>query len=153
MFICNHCPYVIHLQEALSSLERDYAEAPLSIIAISSNDVENYPQDGPAEMKALAEQLGWRFPYCLDDSQDLAKTFQAACTPDFYVFGKDKKLSYRGQFDDSRPKNDAPITGHDLRNAIDTMLAGQPPLQEQRPSMGCNIKWKEGNAPSYFPAS
>ena len=153
MFICNHCPYVIHLQEALSSLAQDYAQAPLSIIAISSNDVENYPQDGPTEMKALAEQLGWQFPYCLDDSQELAKTFQAACTPDFYVFGKDKKLSYRGQFDDSRPKNDAPITGHDLRNAIDTMLAGQPPLQEQRPSMGCNIKWKEGNAPSYFPAS
>lgn len=153
MFICNHCPYVIHLQEALTQLMNDYAAAPLSIVAISSNDVEKYPQDGPVEMKALAEQLGWTFPYCLDESQELAKTFQAACTPDFYVFGKDKMLTYRGQFDDSRPKNDAPITGADLRHALDAMLAGQPAPAEQKPSMGCNIKWKEGQAPSYFPSA
>ncbi len=152
MFICNHCPYVIHLQDAISRMEQECVAAPLSIIAISSNDVEKYPQDGPAEMKALAEELSWHFPYCLDESQELAKTFQAACTPDFYVFGKDKKLFYRGQFDDSRPKSDTPITGNDLRDAITAMLAGDPPPQEQKPSMGCNIKWKEGNAPSYFPA-
>jgi thiol-disulfide isomerase/thioredoxin len=153
MFICNHCPYVIHLQDAISRMAQECAAAPLSIIAINSNDVEKYPQDGPDAMKALAEELSWSFPYCLDASQELAKTFQAACTPDFYVFGKAKTLCYRGQFDDSRPKSDAPITGNDLRDALTAMLAGDPPPQEQKPSMGCNIKWKEGNAPSYFPAS
>ena len=153
MFICNHCPYVIHLQDALTRFAQEHVRAPVSFVAINSNDVENYPQDGPEHMKTLAEELNWSFPFCLDEDQQLAKTFQAACTPDFFVFDQDKKLYYRGQFDASRPKNDEPITGNDLRNALTRMLAGEPPPEEQQPSMGCNIKWKAGNAPSYFPAS
>lgn len=151
MFICNHCPYVVHLQDAITRFSQEFFAAPVSFVAINSNDIEKYPLDGPEHMKTLAEELSWRFPFCLDSSQELAKTFQAACTPDFFVFDKDKNLFYRGQFDDSRPKNDATITGNDLRDALSRMLAGEAPPEEQKPSMGCNIKWKEGNAPSYFP--
>ena len=151
MFICNHCPYVIHLQDAISRFTQEFFAAPVSFVAINSNDVEKYPQDGPEHMKELAKELSWGFPFCLDADQQLAKTFQAACTPDFFVFDKDKNLYYRGQFDDSRPKNDAPITGNDLRDALSRMLASETPPQEQTPSMGCNIKWKAGNEPSYFP--
>tara|TARA_B100000683_G_scaffold274267_1_gene321945 strand:- start:3183 stop:3770 length:588 start_codon:yes stop_codon:yes gene_type:complete len=152
MFICNHCPYVIHLQDALTRFVQEHVRAPVSFVAVNSNDVDKYPQDGPEHMKTLAEELNWNFPFCLDEDQQLAKTFQAACTPDFFVFDQDKTLYYRGQFDASRPKNDEPITGNDLRDALTRMLAGEPSPQEQTPSMGCNIKWKEGNAPSYFPA-
>lgn len=142
MFICNHCPFVIHLDEALVQLGKDYADSELSIIAISANDYGAYPQDGPTEMAKKARRLGYTFPYLYDESQETAKAYQAACTPDFFLF--DSKLScvYRGQFDDSRPGSEVPVTGKDLRGAIDHLLAGEAIPSEQKPSMGCNIKWK-----------
>jgi len=149
-FICNHCPYVIHLREALAAMGRDAQSRGLAVVAISSNDVENYPQDSPAlmvEEKALA---GYTFPYLYDETQEVAKAYEAACTPDFYLFDGDQRLVYRGQFDSSRPGNDDPITGADLSAAIDALLAGERPAQTQLPSLGCNIKWKAGNAPAYF---
>ncbi|HPA20225.1 MAG TPA: thioredoxin family protein [Verrucomicrobiae bacterium] len=149
MFICNHCPYVKHLQAALAKFGKEYAAKGAAIIAINSNDAENYPDDSPSRMKEDAKRFGYTFPYLYDATQAVAKVYRAACTPDFYVFGKDRKLVYRGQFDASRPGNGIPITGADLRAATDAALAAKPAPADQKPSMGCNIKWKAGNAPDY----
>ena len=143
MFICNHCPYVIHVNDEIVRLANDYIPKGVAFVAISSNDVENYPQDGPHEMKKVAEKLKYPFPYLYDESQNVARAFDAACTPDFYVFDKDLKLVYRGRLDDSRPKSGIPLTGKDLRNALDAILSGQPVAVKQYPSGGCNIKWKK----------
>jgi len=149
-FICNHCPYVIHLREALASLGESAQARGLAVVAISSNDVENYPQDSPALMVKEKELAGYTFPYLYDASQEVAKSYRAACTPDFFLFDAHQRLVYRGQFDSSRPGNDEPITGADLQRAIDALLEGSEPLEEQRPSLGCNIKWKPGNSPDYY---
>jgi len=149
MFICRHCPYVVHVQDELTLLERDYQEKDLGILGISSNDVTGYPDDAPLRLKEMAEQLGWKFPYCYDETQAVAKAFTAACTPDFFVFDNQRRLVYRGQLDDSRPGNGKPVNGQDLRTALDAVLAGQPVASQQRPSAGCNIKWKPGNEPDY----
>jgi peroxiredoxin len=150
MFICRHCPYVVHVQEELAKLGRDYYGKNVGIVAISSNDVKNYPQDLPARLKEMAEELGFAFPYCYDESQKVAKAFTAACTPDFFLFNKERKLVYRGQLDDSRPGNGKPVTGRDLRTALDAVLDGEPVSGVQTPSAGCNIKWKAGNEPDYW---
>jgi len=142
MFICNHCPYVIHVNDEMVRVANDYSPKGVSFVAISSNDVENYPEDGPVRMKDVAMRLKYPFPYLYDESQEVAKAFDAACTPDFYVFDKDLKLAYRGRLDDSRPKNSNPLTGKDLRDAIDAILEGKPVSEKQYPSAGCNIKWK-----------
>ena len=152
MFICRHCPYVLHVQAALVRLGRDYESAGLGIIAISANDIHAYPDDHPDKLKVMAKDLRLAFPLCFDETQEVAKTFTAACTPDFFLFDRERKLVYRGQLDDSRPGNNKPVTGKDLRAAIDAMLAGRDVDQHQQPSAGCNIKWKPGNAPSYFQA-
>ena len=144
MFICRHCPYVVHVQNELARLGNDCAEKSLGVIAISSNDAANYPDDAPEQLNAMARKLGFTFPYCYDESQDVARAFTAACTPDFFLFDEAQRLVYRGQLDDSRPGNGKPVTGKDLRAAIDAMLAGQSVSQDQRPSAGCNIKWKPG---------
>jgi peroxiredoxin len=149
MFICRHCPYVVHVQDELTLLERDYQEKDLGILGISSNDVTGYPDDAPLRLKEMAEQLGWKFPYCYDETQAVAKAFTAACTPDFFVFDNQRRLVYRGQLDDSRPGNGKPVNGQDLRTALDAVLAGQPVASQQHPSAGCNIKWKPGNEPEY----
>ena len=149
MFICRHCPYVVHVQDELARLGMDYADKNLGIVAISSNDADNYPDDSPEQLKAMAQKLGFTFPYCYDEGQEVAKAFTAACTPDFFLFDANQRLVYRGQLDDSRPGNGKPVTGKDLRAAIDAVLAGQPVSQKQLPSAGCNIKWKPGNAPAY----
>jgi thiol-disulfide isomerase/thioredoxin len=150
MFICNHCPFVKHVRDQLAALGRDYGPRDVAIVAINSNDVDRYPDDGPERMKREAAAAGYRFPYVLDEDQAVAKAFRAACTPDFYVFDADRKLRYRGQLDDSRPGNGKPVTGRDLRSALDAILDGKPADGSQRPSIGCNIKWKPGNAPDYF---
>ncbi|MBD2360386.1 thioredoxin family protein [Anabaena minutissima FACHB-250] len=150
MFICRHCPFVKHIQNELTKLGEDYRTSDLAIAAISSNDAAKYPDDAPDSLKALALEQGWQFPLCYDETQATAKAYTAACTPDFFVFDSDRKLVYRGQLDDSRPSNGKPVTGTDLRAAIDTVLAGKPITTEQKPSIGCNIKWKPGNEPSYF---
>jgi peroxiredoxin len=150
MFLCRHCPYVKHVQDEISRIGRDYAASPLGLVAISANDAEKYPDDAPERLKELASELGWRFPFCYDESQSTAKAYTAACTPDFFLFDADRRLAYRGQLDDSRPGNGKPVTGADLRRALDAVLAGRPAPAEQRPSVGCNIKWKPGNEPSYF---
>ena len=142
MFLCNHCPYVIHVNAEIVRVANDYMPKGVAFVAISSNDVANYPQDGPDQMKITAEQEGYPFPYLYDESQNVALAYEAACTPDFYVFDKDLKLVYRGRLDDARPKNDNPLTGRDLRAALDAVLAGQPVDEKQYPSGGCNIKWK-----------
>jgi peroxiredoxin len=147
MFICEHCPFVKHIQNQLAQLGRDYQDRPLGIVAISSNDVELYPQDSPDRLKAMAESLGFTFPVCYDETQAVAHAYTAACTPDFFLFDRDRTLVYRGQLDDSRPGNDQPVTGADLRSAIDAVLSNQPVPPDQKPSIGCNIKWKPGNAP------
>lgn len=149
-FICNHCPYVKHLNQALATLGDDLAKEGLSMVAISSNDVANYPDDSPDLMVDEKARWGYRFPYLYDETQDVAKAYRAACTPDFFLFDADLRLAYRGQFDDSRPGNDVQVTGRDLRSAIAAVLHGHPPHPDQRPSLGCNIKWKPGNEPSYF---
>ena len=149
MFICQHCPFVKHVQEELARLGNDYAQASVGIVAISANDVVNYPNDAPDRLKKMAASLGFTFPYCYDENQSVAKAFTAACTPDFFLFNEQRQLVYRGQLDDSRPSNDKPVNGRDLREAIDAALAGQSPLPNQKPSIGCNIKWKPGNAPNY----
>lgn len=149
MFICRHCPYVVHVQEELTLLGRDYQERELGILGISSNDANGYPADAPSQLKEMAEQLGWQFPYCYDETQVVAKAFTAACTPDFFVFDRQRCLVYRGQLDKSRPGNGKPVTGQDLRAALDAVLAGQLVGSQQRPSAGCNIKWKPGNEPNY----
>ena len=142
MFICNHCPYVIHVNPELIRVANDYTGKGVSFVAISSNDVEKYPADSPEKMKALALELGYPFPYCYDGTQEVARAYDAACTPDFYVFDKDLKLVYRGRLDDSRPKTERPLTGRDLRAALDAVLEGRQISPVQRPSSGCNIKWK-----------
>lgn len=149
MFICRHCPYVVHVQDELTRLGRDYEGKDLGILGISSNDVTGYPADSPAGLKKMSEQLGWKFPYCYDETQTVAKAFTAACTPDFFVFDHQRRLVYRGQLDASRPGNGKPVTGQDLRAALDGVLTGQPVPSLQRPSAGCNIKWKPGNQPAY----
>ena len=152
IFMCNHCPYVIHVAEELARLANYYQQKQVAIVGISSNDVANYPQDSPEQMVHEAENRGYTFPYLFDDTQDVAKAYKAACTPDFFLFDKNQKLVYRGQLDSSRPKSEIPVTGEDLRAAIDAVLAGQPVTEDQKPSLGCNIKWVEGNAPEYFGA-
>jgi peroxiredoxin len=142
MFICTHCPYVKHIEQGLAALGADYAAKPLAIVAISSNDVSTHPADSPAGMKQQAENYGFNFPYLYDESQAVAHAYKAACTPDFFLFDEAFKLVYRGEFDRSRPGNGVPVTGEDLRAAIDAALAGKPPLADQRPSIGCNIKWR-----------
>jgi peroxiredoxin len=142
MFICNHCPYVIHVNEEIKRLSDDYMAKGVNFIAISSNDVDNYPQDSPALMTKLAKDEGFNFPYLYDESQKVAKAYEAACTPDFYVFDGEMKLVYRGRLDDSRPGSGTPLTGRDLRGAIDTVLNGGEVAEKQYPSAGCNIKWK-----------
>ena len=147
MFVCVHCPYVKHVEEQLARIGEDYA-GKIGIVAISSNDIAAYPEDGPDDMKAQEERLGWRFPYLLDESQEVARSYGAACTPDFFLFNSAMQLVYRGQLDTSRPRrkdfgNDEPVTGADLRKALDEVLAGRTPDPEQRSSIGCNIKWRE----------
>jgi peroxiredoxin len=150
IFMCNHCPFVLHLRKALADFGREYQAKGLAIVGISSNDVIAYPQDGPDKMKIEHAQAGYTFPYLFDSTQGVAKEYHAACTPDFFLFDKSRKLVYRGQFDDSRPKSDIPITGADLRAACDAVLAGKPVNPDQAPSIGCNIKWRAGNEPRYF---
>jgi len=150
MFICRHCPYVKHVEKELAQLGQDYKNSDLGIVAISANDAAAYPDDAPDSLKAMATELGFTFPLCYDESQETAKAYTAACTPDFFLFDGDRKLVYRGQLDDSRPRNDAPVTGKDLRQAIDTVLSGGTPSEDQKPSLGCNIKWKPGNEPAYY---
>lgn len=150
VFMCNHCPYVIHLKKDLTALAAEYGARGVATIGINANDVVNYPQDGLEKMAEDKSKFGYPFPYLMDESQETAKAYRAACTPDFYVFDKDRRLAYRGQFDDSRPRNDKPITGRDIRAALNAVLAGRPVEGEQAASMGCNIKWKPGNAPDYF---
>lgn len=142
MFICRHCPFVVHVRDELARLGRDYDGSDLGIVAISSNDAESYPDDGPESLKEMAEELGFTFPFCYDESQEVARAYDAACTPDFYLFDGERRLVYRGQLDASRPGNDVPVTGEDLRRAIDAALAGEAIDPEQRPSLGCNIKWR-----------
>lgn len=142
MFICNHCPYVKHVNRQIVQIAKDYSDKGVRLIAISSNDVVNYPEDSPSLMKQTALELGYSFPYLYDETQEVAKAYQAACTPDFFVYDKELKLAYRGQLDDSRPGNTIPVTGKDIRNALDFVLKNQPVSGEQRPSIGCNIKWK-----------
>jgi thiol-disulfide isomerase/thioredoxin len=139
MFICNHCPFVIHVRDEITNVASEYTD--VAFVAINSNDIENYPQDGPVQMKALAEELGWKFPFVFDEEQSVAKAYDAACTPDFYVFDGERKLVYRGRLDGSRPESGVPLTGEDLRSALDAALKGER-VAEQLPSMGCNIKWK-----------
>jgi len=150
LFISNHCPYVIHIRDHFKAIYDDYHTQGVAIIAISSNDIDSYPQDGPEFMKKLANEKKWLFPYCYDETQEVAKSYKAACTPDFFLFDKELKLYYRGQFDKSRPKNDQVITGQDLRNALDSLLEGKASPPNQIPSLGCSIKWKAGNEPEYF---
>ncbi len=150
MFICNHCPYVKHVRPELAKLAREYREKGVGIVGISANDVVSHPDDSPARMKEEKASAGYTFPYLYDESQEVAKAYQAACTPDFFVFDRNRTLVYRGQLDDSRPDTGIPLTGRDLRAALDAVLAGQPVSPQQKPSIGCNIKWKPGNEPAYF---
>jgi len=150
IFICNHCPYVIHLRAGLAQLAREYIPRNVGIVGISSNDAANYPADGPEKMKEEAKKAGYLFPYLYDETQAVAKSYRAACTPDIFLFDKNQRLVYRGQFDASRPNNGIPVTGNDLRAALDAVLAGKAVSEKQIPSIGCNIKWKAGNAPDYF---
>lgn len=143
MFLCNHCPYVVHINPEIVRLAREYQEQGVAFIAISSNDVEAYPQDGPDKMKEVAEDLGYPFPYLYDETQEVARDYDAACTPDFYLFDGDLRLVYRGRLDDARPGTGKPLTGRDLRAALDAVLAGEPVNPQQYPSGGCNIKWKQ----------
>ncbi len=150
MFICQHCPFVKHVQNELARIGQDYDQQPLGMVAISANDVANYPQDAPEKLKQMAQELNFNFPVCYDESQEVSKAYTAACTPDFFLFDAASKLAYRGQLDDSRPSTNIPVTGKDLRQAIDTLLQGKTVDFEQKPSIGCNIKWKPGNEPKYF---
>jgi peroxiredoxin len=148
-FICCHCPFVQHLRAEFARFAREFAPRGLAVVAINSNDIAAYPQDGPDAMRAEAAELGYVFPYLLDGSQAVAKAYHAACTPDFFLFDAARRLVYRGQFDDSRPGTQRPVTGADLRAAVEATLAGRAPRAEQRPSLGCNIKWRKGNEPAY----
>jgi len=147
--MCNHCPFVIHIREGLAAFARDYADRNLAVVGINSNDHERYPADSPARMAEEIESAGYEFPYVFDESQDVAKAYRAACTPDFFLFDAQRRLVYRGQFDDSRPGNGIPVTGDSLRAASETLLDGGSIDLDQRPSLGCNIKWKPGNEPAY----
>lgn len=162
IFMCRHCPFVKHVQQEFYKIQQDYRDLALGeaqrdrglgIVAISANDVANYPDDSPDNLKAMAQEFGYEFPVCYDETQEVSKTYTAACTPDFFLFDGDRSLVYRGQLDDSRPSNGIPVTGRDLRSAIDATLAGSDVDSEQKPSIGCNIKWKSGNEPEYFGAT
>ena len=148
-FLCPHCPYVRHIRAELARAAGDFQQRGVAVVAINSNDVSQFPEDGPDGMRKEAKEVGYTFPYLYDDTQDVAAAFRAACTPDLFLFDGQHRLVYRGQFDDSRPKNQVPVTGRDLRAAVDAMLAGTPVSTEQRPSVGCNIKWKQGSEPKY----
>ncbi|MDB6035269.1 MAG: Alkyl hydroperoxide reductase and/or thiol-specific antioxidant family (AhpC/TSA) protein [Verrucomicrobiales bacterium] len=150
MFLCNHCPYVKYVAYTVAKLASEYQNKGVSIVAINSNDVERYPADSPALMKEEIKRIGYTFPYLVDETQEVAKSYRAACTPDFYVFDKDQKLVYHGRLDGSMPGNNVPTTGEELRAALDAALAGKPTPADQKNSMGCNIKWKPGNEPDYF---
>jgi peroxiredoxin len=152
MFICNHCPFVKHVRDRLASLGRDYQQRGVAVVAMNPNDVLKYPDDSPARMKEEAKAAGYTFPYLVDETQQVAKAFGASCTPDFFLYNKNRKLVYRGQLDSSRPKSDTPVSGSDLRAALDAVLAGKPVPPSQMPSIGCNIKWKPGNEPDYYHA-
>jgi peroxiredoxin len=149
VFLSNHCPFVKHLRYQLADFARDYQERGLAVVGINSNDVEQYPDDSPEMMRKEVAEVGYTFPYLFDESQEVAKAYRAACTPDFFLFDRDRKLVYRGQFDASRPSLDVPVTGADLRAAVDALLLGLPVREDQRASVGCNIKWKPGNSPEY----
>jgi peroxiredoxin len=151
MFICNHCPFVVHVREGIAQLARDYQKLGAAFVGINSNDVATHPDDSPEKMKLEKRSAGYTFPYLFDETQAVARAYKAACTPDFFVFDAQRKLAYRGQLDGARPGNGVPITGADLRAALDAVLAGKRPAEQQRPSMGCNIKWKPGNEPQWFP--
>jgi peroxiredoxin len=150
IFMCNHCPYVKHVAAGVAQLAHDYQARGVAVVGINSNDAEEYPDDSPKKMAEEIRARGYTFPYLVDESQEVAKAYCAACTPDFFLFDKDRKLVYRGQMDSSRPGSNIPVTGEDLRAALDAVLAGTPVAAEQRPSLGCNIKWKAGNEPDYF---
>jgi peroxiredoxin len=150
MFICRHCPFVKHVQAELARLGRDYRGKGVGIVAISSNDPRAQPDDAPESLAEMAREQGFTFPLLFDGTQEVAKSYRAACTPDFFLFDGDQRLVYRGQLDESRPSNGIPVTGRDLRGALDAVLAGKPVPSEQMPSLGCNIKWKPGNEPEYF---
>ena len=149
-FICNHCPFVKHIRAGLAQFAREYQARGLAIVAINSNDAKSYPDDSPAKMAEEVRRAGYTFPYLYDETQAVAKAYGAACTPDFFLFDRDCRLVYRGQFDDSRPGNGIAVTGKDMRAALDAVLAGKPVSPNQKPSIGCNIKWKQGNEPEYF---
>jgi peroxiredoxin len=151
-FICKHCPYVKHIRPEFARFAREYEAKGLDVVAIASNDAKAFPEDGPEGMKQEAAEAGYTFPYLFDEQQQVAQAFRAACTPDFFLFDRDRRLVYRGQFDDSRPKNNVPVSGADLRAAADAVLAGRPAPAAQKPSIGCNIKWSPNNAPEYFRA-
>ncbi len=150
VFMCNHCPYVKHIRYDFAELAKEYQDRGVAVVGINANDVESYPEDGPENMARVAKEVGYTFDYLYDSSQEVAKAYHAACTPDFFLFDGDRKLFYRGQMDSSRPGNDIPITGQDLADALDRLLEGREAPELQRPSMGCNIKWKPGNEPDYF---
>ncbi len=150
IFMCNHCPYVKHILDGMIKLVREYQNRGVAVVGINSNDVEDFPEDAPEKMAGLAKQKGFTFPYLFDETQQVARAYHAACTPDFFLFDKDRKLFYRGQMDGSRPGNGIDVTGADLRAALDALLQNKQPLAEQKPSLGCNIKWKSGNEPDYF---
>jgi len=149
-FICTHCPFVKHVRSHFAELAREYQKRGVAVVAISSNDVAAWPDDSPQKMAEEATSAGYTFPYLYDETQEVAKAYRAACTPDFYVFDREQRLVYRGQMDGSRPSNNIPVTGSDLRRALDAVLAGKPVLADQKPSVGCNIKWKSGNEPEYY---
>lgn len=149
MFICNHCPYVVHIQQGLADFGRDYSEADVAIVGISANDARSYPDDAPDLLGKVARRRGYLFPVLYDETQEVAKSYTATCTPDFFLFGPERTLVYRGQFDSSRPGSGVPVTGEDLRAALDAVLEDRPVTENQYPSMGCSIKWKPGNEPSY----
>lgn len=150
IFMCNHCPYVQHVADGLAKLAKDYQNRGVAVVGINSNDTATHPEDSPAKMADEVRQRGYTFPYLFDETQQVAKAYRAACTPDFFLFDSQRKLVYRGQMDDSRPQSGVPVTGQDLRRALDAVLAGAPVPEPQKPSLGCNIKWKPGNEPEYF---
>ena len=150
IFMCNHCPYVKHVADELAALASEYQTRGVAVVGVNSNDVEHYPEDSPEKMAQEAKHRGYTFPYLYDESQEVAKVYRAACTPDFFLFDGQQRLVYRGQLDDSRPGNDLPITGADLRAAINAVLTGTPMPEDQKPSIGCNIKWRPGGEPEYF---
>ena len=149
VFMCNHCPYVVHIQKELARFGKEMLAKGIAMVGINSNDAKNYPEDSPKMMVQTARELNYTFPYLFDETQNVAKAYQAACTPDFFLFDKNLRLVYRGQFDESRPGNNKPVTGKDLREAVENLLAGEPISPDQKPSVGCSIKWKQGNEPQY----